>query len=215
MTAGCSVVVLISGAGTNLQALIDAHDLPIRITAVISNRPGVEGLERARRAGIPAQVLSHQDYASRDDYDQALAGLIDCHQPDLVILAGFMRILSAGFVERYTGRMLNIHPSLLPAFRGLQTHRRALEAGCREHGCSVHFVTPDLDAGPVIVQAKVPVLSDDTETTLAARVQQQEHRIYPLAVRWFAEGRVRLGSSGILMDGAPVQQPVILQGSAD
>ncbi len=210
MTADCSVVVLISGAGTNLQALIDAHDLPIRITAVISNRAGVEGLERARRAGIPARVLPHQDYASREAYDHALAGLIDSHQPDLVVLAGFMRILSAGFVERYTGRMLNIHPSLLPAFRGLQTHRRALEEGCREHGCSVHFVTPDLDAGPVIVQAKVPILSDDTETTLAARVQQQEHRIYPLAVRWYAEGRVRLGNNGILMDGTPMQQPVIL-----
>ncbi|MCC5808941.1 MAG: phosphoribosylglycinamide formyltransferase [Ectothiorhodospiraceae bacterium] len=210
MTPDCALVVLISGAGTNLQALMDADDLPVNIKAVISNRADAGGLERARRAGIPTRVLPHQDFESREAYDSALAELIDAYRPDLVVLAGFMRILSDRFVEHYTGRMLNIHPSLLPAFRGLHTHRRALEAGCAEHGCSVHFVTPDLDAGPVIVQARVAVSRDDSETTLAARVQQQEHRIYPLAVRWFAEGRLRLCENGILMDGKPMTQPVVV-----
>lgn len=211
MSHRCRVVVLISGSGSNLQTLIDgAADgrLPIDIVTVISNRANAYGLERAARAAIPTRVISHRDYPDREHYDQALAALIDDYQPDLVVLAGFMRILSEAFVDRYHGRMLNIHPSLLPLFRGLHTHQRAIEAGHGEHGCSVHFVTPDLDAGPVIIQARVPVLPDDDEASLARRVQSQEHRIYPLAVKWFAQGRLRLEADGIALDGRLLHEPV-------
>ena len=203
----CNVVVLLSGTGSNLQALIDSlHVTPgsARVRAVISNRADAYGLQRAQAAGIDTAVLEHGDFEGREAFDKALAHLIDSFQPDLVVLAGFMRILSAGFVRHYHGRLLNIHPSLLPKYKGLHTHRRALEAGDAEHGCSVHFVTEELDGGPLVVQAVVNVAADDTPESLAHRVHHQEHLIYPLAVRWFAEGRLRLGEQGALLDGQPL-----------
>ncbi len=207
------VLVLISGSGSNLQALIDAQaDAPYRIVAVISNVADAFGLERARRAGIPAEVLSHRVYGDRAAYDQALGDLIDRYEPGLVVLAGFMRILTPDFVARYAGRMMNIHPSLLPKYRGLHTHQRALDAGESEHGASVHFVTDELDGGPVIVQARVLVQPGDDAQTLAVRVLTQEHRIYPSAVRWFAEGRLRLDADGRpRLDGAVLATPYVLE----
>jgi len=187
----CNVVVLISGSGSNLQALIDsiAHDgNPARIAAVICNRADAYGLQRAKQAGIATELLDHKQFDGREAFDTALIQAIDAHQPDLVVLAGFMRILTPGFVQHYAGRLLNIHPSLLPKHKGLHTHQRALEAGDSEHGCSVHFVTEELDGGPRVIQAVLPVMADDTAESLASRVHQQEHLIYPLAVRWFAEG---------------------------
>ena len=197
-SARLAVVVLISGSGSNLQALIDGvqADLPIRIRAVISNEPNAFGLERARRAGIETRVLSHRDYRSREDYDADLATLIAEFEPGLVVLAGFMRILTPAFVARFRGRMFNIHPSLLPKFRGLHTHQRALNAGETVHGASVHFVTEELDGGPVVLQARVAVEPEDDPDSLATRVLSREHRIYPLAVRWFAQGRLRLDDEG-------------------
>lgn len=210
-TGKLPIVVLISGGGTNLQSIIDAAqaDLPVEIRAVISNRAGAFGLERARRAGIPTAVLDHREHPSREAYDQALMACIDSYAPELVVLAGFMRILSDAFVEHYTGRLFNIHPSLLPKFRGLDTHARALEAGEREHGATVHFVTPELDAGPIIIQARVPVEPTDSPESLAARVLAQEHRIYPQAIRWFAEGRLELKDGIARLDGAPIDDPFI------
>lgn len=187
------LVVLLSGNGSNLQAIIDSIEnqaLPAQIVAVISNKADAYGLQRASQAGIPAEVLVHTDFAERKLYDQALQQRIDHYQPDLVILAGFMRILSDDFVEHYAGRMMNIHPSLLPAYKGLNTHQRVLDAGEKEHGCSVHFVTPALDDGPVILQAKVEVKASDTAETLAERVHKEEHRIYPEAIRLFAENKL-------------------------
>lgn len=204
MSTPCNVVVLISGSGSNLQALIDSlagGDTPAAIRAVISNRADAYGLERARQAGIETCFLDHKSYADRESFDAALVQAIDGFDADLVLLAGFMRILSADFVRHYQGRLLNIHPSLLPKYKGLHTHQRALEAGDAEHGCSVHFVTEELDGGPLVVQAAIPVESDDTPETLAQRVHVQEHVIYPLAMRWFAEGRVRLGEQGATLDG--------------
>ncbi len=204
MPAHCDVVVLISGSGSNLQALIDtlqAGENPARIRAVIANRADAYGLERAKAAGIDTQVLDHKAFAGRESFDAALIELIDSFAPQLVVLAGFMRILSPDFVRHYQGRLLNIHPSLLPKYKGLHTHQRVLEAGDHEHGCSVHFVTEELDGGPLVVQAVIPVQSDDSPESLAARVHVQEHQIYPLAVRWFAEGRLRLGSHGAMLDG--------------
>ncbi|PJI49342.1 MAG: phosphoribosylglycinamide formyltransferase [Pseudomonas sp.] len=204
MSTPCNVVVLISGSGSNLQALIDSlagTDTPAVIRAVISNRADAYGLERARKAGIETCFLDHKAYADRESFDAALIQAIDGFDADLVLLAGFMRILSADFVRHYQGRLLNIHPSLLPKYKGLHTHQRALEAGDAEHGCSVHFVTEELDGGPLVVQAAIPVQSDDTPETLAQRVHLQEHVIYPLAMRWFAEGRVRLGDQGATLDG--------------
>jgi len=189
------LVVLISGNGSNLQAIIDNitnHKLPAQIVAVISNKADAYGLERAKKAGIEQRVLSHLDYADRNQYDQALKELIDGYQPDLIILAGFMRILSNEFVEHYLHKMMNIHPSLLPKYKGLNTHQRAIDAGDKEHGCSVHFVTPELDDGPVILQATVPIKENDTAEILAARVHEQEHRIYPEAIRMFAEKKINL-----------------------
>jgi phosphoribosylglycinamide formyltransferase-1 len=183
------IVVLISGSGSNLQSIIDA-ELPITIRAVISNRADAYGLTRAEQAGIPTAVLDHKAYPDRESYDAALQELIDSYQPGLLVLAGFMRILSDGFVRHYEGRMMNIHPSLLPKYRGLNTHARAIEAGDAEAGCSVHFVTPELDSGPLIAQARVPIREDDTPESLAARVLEQEHLIYPEAIRRFAEGEI-------------------------
>ena len=206
-TAKCDVVVLLSGSGSNLQALIDSArtgDSPVRIRAVISNRADAYGLERARNAGIDTAVLDHKGFDGREAFDRALIEQIDAFSPQLVVLAGFMRILSGDFVRHYAGRLLNIHPSLLPKYKGLHTHQRALEAGDAEHGCSVHFVTEELDGGPLVVQAIIPVAPDDTPQTLAQRVHSQEHQIYPLAVSWFAAGRLRLGESGALLDGQPL-----------
>jgi phosphoribosylglycinamide formyltransferase 1 len=203
MSAQCNVVVLISGSGSNLQALIDsiAHDgNPARIAAVISNRADAYGLERAKQAGIATAVLDHKQFDGREAFDAALVEAIDAFNPQLVVLAGFMRILTPGFVRNYAGRLLNIHPSLLPKYKGLHTHQRALEAGDSEHGCSVHFVSEELDGGPLVVQAVVPVQSDDSPSSLAQRVHEQEHVIYPLAVRWFAEGRLQLAAQGAMLD---------------
>lgn len=204
MPATCDVVVLLSGTGSNLQALIDSTrtgDSPARIAAVISNRSDAYGLQRARDAGIATRTLDHKAFEGREAFDSALIELIDTFNPKLVVLAGFMRILSADFVRHYAGRLLNIHPSLLPKYKGMHTHQRALDAGDSEHGCSVHFVTEELDGGPLVVQAVIPVESDDSAQMLAQRVHTQEHRIYPLAVRWFAEGRLILGKQGALLDG--------------
>lgn len=186
-----SIVVLISGRGSNLQAILDAR-LPLRVAAVLSNDPRAGGLAKARAAGVPALSLDHREFADRAAFDQRLAEEIDRLAPDFIVLAGFMRVLGDAFVARYAGRIVNIHPSLLPAFPGLHTHRRALEAGVRIHGCTVHFVTPTLDMGPIIVQAAVPVLPEDDEARLAARVLDQEHRIYPQALAWLVTGSVAL-----------------------
>lgn len=214
---GCRVVVLISGSGSNLQALIDScrnAESPASICAVISNRADAYGLTRAENAGIATAVLDHKQYAGREAFDDALMQAIDSHQPDLVVLAGFMRILSAGFVRHYQGRLLNIHPSLLPRHKGLHTHQRALDEGDQEHGCSVHFVSEELDGGPVVVQAVLRVAADDTAQSLAERVHHLEHQIYPVAVRWFAEGRLRLTADGAMLDerhlascGEQIRQP--------
>lgn len=204
MPGTCDVVVLLSGTGSNLQALIDSNDVKkssANIRAVISNRADAYGLQRAKDAGIDTRVLDHKAFEGREAFDAALIEIIDTFNPQLVVLAGFMRILSADFVRHYQGRLLNIHPSLLPKYKGLHTHQRALEAADSEHGCSVHFVTEELDGGPLVVQAVIPVESDDSPHSLAQRVHTQEHQIYPLAVRWFAEGRLSLDEQGALLDG--------------
>jgi phosphoribosylglycinamide formyltransferase-1 len=200
-------VVLISGSGSNLQALIDAcsySDFPAEIVAVISNRPEALGLNRAQQHGIPTAVLDHRPFATREAFDAELQRLIDRYAPDLVVLAGFMRILTPALVSHYLGRMLNIHPSLLPLYPGLHTHRRALEAGDGEHGATVHFVTPELDGGPPVIQASVPVEAGDTEEMLAKRVLAREHMIYPLAVRWFAEGKLVLREGKAFFEERPI-----------
>ena len=197
------VVVLISGSGSNLQALIDGvakGELPIEIAAVISNRPEVMGLTRATNAGIPTAVLDHKNYPTREAFDTELVRVIDAYSPGLIVLAGFMRILTPAFTEHYLGRMLNIHPSLLPKYQGLHTHQRAIDAGESHHGVSVHFVTAELDGGPVVIQARVPVLPTDDADILAKRVQRQEHVIYPLAVKWFAEGRLTMVNGRAALD---------------
>jgi phosphoribosylglycinamide formyltransferase-1 len=198
-----SVVILISGRGSNMRALIEAG-LPV--SAVISNRADAAGLKYAAGCGIDHTVVPHRDFATRDAFDAALAQAIDGFRPDLVVLAGFMRIFTEDFVLRYQGRMLNIHPSLLPAFPGLDTHARALAAGVKLHGCTVHFVTPQLDHGPIIIQAAVPVLPYDDEAKLAARVLAQEHRIYPQAVRWFLDGKLVIEGGVARVKGDPPQQ---------
>jgi phosphoribosylglycinamide formyltransferase-1 len=180
------LVILISGRGSNMRSIVEAANqgqLDVDIAVVISNRPDAAGLEYAQQAGIDARVIDHKLYDSRESFDAAMAEVIDSYQPDFVILAGFMRILTADFVEHFAGRLINIHPSLLPKFKGLHTHQRAIEAGETEHGASVHFVTAELDDGPVILQAKVPVLADDDADTLAARVLEQEHLLYPAAIQ--------------------------------
>jgi phosphoribosylglycinamide formyltransferase-1 len=196
------IVVLISGRGSNLRALLDAG-LPVN--AVISNRADAEGLSLAAARGVETRVVEHRRHATREAFDAALAAEIDRLAPRLVALAGFMRILTPGFAARYAGRLLNIHPSLLPAFPGLRTHERALAAGVKVHGCTVHFVTAELDHGPIVVQAAVPVLADDDTASLAARVLEQEHVVYPRAVRWFLDGRLELGNGVVHVTGGDAQ----------
>jgi len=207
-----AVVVLISGRGSNLQALIDAvaaRRVDAEVRAVVSNVANAPGLALAVAAGIETRVVEHRRFATRDAFDAALAACIDAFAPDLVVLAGFMRVLTAAFVEHYRGRLLNVHPSLLPAFPGLDTHRRALAAGAAEHGATVHFVTRELDGGPAIAQARVPVREGDDPATLAARVLEREHRLLPTVVGWFARGRVALGARGeVLVDGRPIAAPL-------
>lgn len=198
------IVILISGSGTNMQAIVEACQagrVAGEVVAVISNKDGVAGLDKATAAGIPIAVLSHRDYPTREAYDADLQQLIDGYQPDLVVLAGFMRILTPAITRHYHGRMLNIHPSLLPKYKGVNTHQRALDAGDEEHGVSVHFVTEELDGGPVVLQAKVPVFAGDTAADLQQRVHTQEHAIYPLVVNWFCTGRLRLTDQGAELDG--------------
>jgi phosphoribosylglycinamide formyltransferase-1 len=196
------IVALISGRGSNLQALLDAG-LPV--SGVISNRADAKGLELAAARGIASRVVEHRGFASREAFDSALGAEIDRFAPRLVVLAGFMRMLTAGFVERYAGRMLNIHPSLLPAFPGLETHARALAAGVKVHGCTVHFVTAELDHGPIVIQAAVPVRADDTAASLAARVLRQEHVIYPRAAGWFLDGKLVVKSGMVSVKGTDEQ----------
>ena len=212
------VVVLISGSGSNLQALIDeqTHDrLGGEIVAVISNEPAAHGLARAREAGIDAVALPHREYDSREAYDGALIKVIERHEPDLIVLAGFMRILTPRFVQRFLGRVLNIHPSLLPAYQGLHTHARALADGVAEHGCSVHFVTEELDGGPVVIQAAVDVAEGETETSLKEKVHAREHLIYPIAVKWFLEGRLQFAPRGATLDGMPLPPQGVRLSHAD
>ncbi|MBK4727419.1 phosphoribosylglycinamide formyltransferase [Erwinia sp. MYb375] len=201
------IVVLVSGNGSNLQAILDACQqgrIHGSVAAVFSNKAEAFGLERAREANIPAHALAAAQFADREAFDRQLMLEIDAYAPDLVVLAGYMRILSPAFVQHYAGRMLNIHPSLLPKYPGLHTHRQAIENGDDEHGTSVHFVTEELDGGPVILQAKVPVYSDDSEADVAARVQHQEHAIYPLVVGWFVDGRLAMRDDAAWLDGQPL-----------
>jgi len=197
------IVVLISGSGSNLQSFIDRcadESINGTLVAVLSNRPGVKGLERAAAAAIPNIVVDHSSFESRSEFDAALADVIDSFSPDLVVLAGFMRILTPQFVNRFLGRLINIHPSLLPKYPGLHTHQRAIDAGDSEAGATVHFVTPELDGGPAIVQAKVPLESNDTAESLASRVLGFEHQIYPLAAEWFCQGRLELREGHVILD---------------
>ena len=200
-----NIVVLISGNGSNLQAIIDSCTNGIinnsQVTAVISNKADAYGLKRAQHANIEAVSIVATDYANPQDYDQALIEKINTYQPDVIILAGFMRILSANFVSHYQGKMLNIHPSLLPKYAGLNTHQRAIDAGDSEHGTSVHFVTEELDGGPVILQAKVPIFATDTIDNVIARVQQQEHNIYPLVIQWLLSQRLSMQNGYAVLDG--------------
>jgi phosphoribosylglycinamide formyltransferase-1 len=189
------IVVLISGRGSNLQAILAAQ-LPAQIVAVISNKPDATGLQVAQAAGIATQSLAHTDFASRAAFDLAMMQIIDGYQPDLIMLAGYMRILTDQFVNHYQGRLLNIHPSLLPSYAGLNTHQRALDDGVKVHGCTVHFVTPTLDHGPIIIQAVVPVLNNDNADSLSERVLHMEHQIYPTAIHWFIGGRIQLAADG-------------------
>jgi len=212
-----SLVVLISGRGSNLKAILNAirrNELSAVVAAVISDKTRAPGLEHAHQENIDTLVLDAADYPDRDGYDRALQGLIDRFEPGLVVLAGFMRILTPAFVHHYQGRLINIHPSLLPELRGLNTHQRAIDKGVKAHGASVHFVTEELDGGPVIVQVRVPVLPDDDAERLAARVLRQEHRLYPQAIRWLAEGRVSLNGEQLLFDQQPLQQPLQIDAEA-
>jgi phosphoribosylglycinamide formyltransferase 1 len=210
----CKIVVLISGSGSNLQTLIDGcaqqQLAGAEIAAVISNKPAAFGLERARQAGIPTACIEHQQFTSREAFDEALREAIDIHSPDLVVLAGFMRILTADFVRHFRGRLINIHPSLLPKYPGLHTHQRAIDAGDSEAGATVHFVTEELDGGPPVLQAKIPLIPGDDAETLARRVLSKEHLIYPQVVKWFAEGRLQLKNSEALFDGNVIPKTGLL-----
>lgn len=205
------VVILISGTGSNMRRIAElaqTGELPVEVKAVISDRADAKGLATATNLSLATSSLNPKSFTDRAQFDAALADLIDSYAPQLIVLAGFMRILGPAFIQRFAGRMLNIHPSLLPKYRGLHTHQRALDAGDSEHGVSVHFVTEELDGGPLIVQAHVPVLSDDTEATLATRVLQQEHQIYPEAIRWFALGRLKYANGKALLDDQELTAPV-------
>ena len=209
-TPRLNIVVLISGSGSNLQAIIDAVNagkLHANIKAVISNRPNVKGLERAQTANIPALTLDHKQFDSREAFDQQLIQEIDQHQPDLIILAGFMRILTDEFVKHFEGRMLNIHPSLLPEFTGLNTHQRAIEAGVKQHGVSVHYVSNELDGGPLVLQAVIDVDAKDTAESLQQRIHQQEHIIYPMAIEWIAQNRLEVINHQVYLDKKPLESP--------
>ena len=212
MTMRCKTAVLISGSGTNLQAFIDrvgCGALDLELSVVFANNPDAFGLVRARNAGIPTACIEHGDFADRDSFDRAVAAKLDEWQPDLLVLAGFMRILSAAFVAHYAGKILNIHPALLPAYPGLNTHQRVLDAGDKWHGSTVHFVTEQLDGGPRILQGRLPVVASETADQLAARVQAVEHRIYPEAAGWVGEGRVEFRDGRTWIDGAIADEPVI------
>lgn len=207
------VGVLVSGSGSNLQALIDAcsePDHPAEIVLVLSNRPGVRALERAETAGIPAMAIDHKLYADRATFDADMQKALDEAGVEFICLAGFMRLLTTEFVEHWSGRMINIHPSLLPSFKGLNVQQRAIDAGARFSGCTVHFVTPEMDVGPIIQQAVVPIHQDDTGDTLAARILVQEHRIYPASLRWIAERRVRIEGERVFLDGATPPDAALL-----
>jgi len=195
------IVILISGRGSNMAALLRAN-LPAQVVAVLSNEPGAAGLKIAAAHAVRTEIVSHAHFREREDFDTALGDAVARCEPDLIVLAGFMRILGDPFLERFPGRLLNIHPSLLPAFPGTHTHRRALEEGVKIHGCTVHFVTSKVDHGPIVIQAAVPVRAQDTEATLAARVLEQEHIILPQAVRWFVDGRLQLRGEKVLLNGA-------------
>ena len=213
MVSTPSIVILISGSGSNLQAIINAvaeKEIHAHISAVISNRPNALGLEKAKSAGIDTIVIDHTEFTERPQFDKALSEQVAKLKPDLIVLAGFMRILPETFIKQYEDRILNIHPSLLPEFKGMHTHRRALEAGKKVHGASVHFVSNELDSGPVVIQAKLAVLNDD-EASLAARVLKQEHIIYPLAIEWFISGRLRLINNQVHFDNKPVKKSAIWQ----
>jgi len=206
------LVILISGRGSNMQVLLEAA-LPAKISAVISNEPLAPGLEIARRHGIGTQVVNHRQFRDRESFEFALGDALAGHDPHLIVLAGFMRVLTHAFASRFAGKLINVHPSLLPAFPGMHTHRRALEQGVRIHGCTVHFVTASLDGGPIIVQSGLAVLPDDTEQTLAARVLREEHRVLPQAVRWFLDGQLRIDGNQVLIAGpcrypAPISSPL-------
>lgn len=206
-----NIVVLISGSGSNLQAIIDAitaGKLHANISAVISNRPDVQGLQRAIQACITAETLDHTLFDNRQAFDQQLIQLIDQHQPDLVILAGFMRILTDDFVKHYAGRMLNIHPSLLPEFRGLNTHQRALDAEVKQHGVSIHYVSNELDGGPLVLQAVIDVQAQDTVASLQHKIHQQEHIIYPMVIEWVAQQRLEVINQQVHLDKKPLETPL-------
>ena len=212
MSGGCKTAVLISGAGTNLQAFIDAvgdGSLSLDLSVVFSNKADAFGLTRAQDAGIPTACIEHGHYADREAFDRAVAATLDEWQPDLLVLAGFMRILSAGFVDHYAGRILNIHPALLPAYPGLDTHQRVLDAGDKWHGSTVHFVTEELDGGPRILQGRLPVVAGESPAQLAARVQTIEHQIYPDAAGWVGEGRVEFREGRAWIDGAVAEEPIV------
>ncbi|MEO5353585.1 MAG: phosphoribosylglycinamide formyltransferase [Magnetococcus sp. XQGC-1] len=209
------IAVLISGGGSNLQALLDGCAsglIPGEVVLVISNNPDAYGLERARKHGVPSRVIDHRLFTSRAFFDQAVAHTLEEVGAELICLAGFMRVLTDDFVHYYAGRLLNIHPALLPAFPGIHVQRQALDAGVRFSGATVHFVVPEVDAGPIVIQAVVPVLADDTHATLAARILRQEHRIYPLAVRWFAQGRLRVEEGRVrVLEGAEDGEMALIQ----
>ena len=209
----CPTAILISGSGTNLQSFIDqaaAGKLDLDLRIVFSNNPDAFGLERAREAGVPTETFGHRDFPTRELFDRAVAGILDVYEPELIILAGFMRILSPWFVKHYEGRILNIHPALLPKYPGLNTHQRALDAGDEWHGSTVHFATEELDGGPRIIQGRVPVVAGDSAASLAARVLQVEHQIYPTAADWFGAGRLRMKDGGTWLDDKPLEEPVVL-----
>ena len=209
MNSDYRIVVLLSGSGTTLQSIIDTG-LPATISAVISNKPNVMGLSRAKEAAIPTHVLDHTAYSSREAFDHDLQTLIDEYKPDLVVLAGFMRILSDSFVNHYYGKLINIHPSLLPKYKGMHTHQRVMDDGEPLHGSSVHFVNSELDGGPVVLQARLPILQNDSPESLELRIKTKEHLIYPTAISWLAEGRLTLNDEEIYMDGKKMTGPVVM-----